>query len=87
MTKSKSQKDRSTTATQAPTKPEKKTETVIALLRRDGGASLTEITDATVWLPHTARAVLTGFRKKGYVIAKAKADGVTRWSITSGPAA
>jgi Protein of unknown function (DUF3489) len=64
-----------------------KTDKVIALMKREGGASLTEITKATGWLPHSARAVLTGFRKKGFTIEKAKADGVTRWSITGEPAA
>jgi hypothetical protein len=63
--------------------PEGKKDRVIALLRRDGGATLTEITDETRWLPHSARAVLTGLRKKGYKIEKARADGVTRWSIVA----
>lgn len=74
-------------ATAAPTKASSKNENVIALLKRDGGASLAEITDSTGWQPHSARAVLTGFRKKGYLIDKARADGVTRWSITADPAA
>lgn len=64
-----------------------KNEKLIGLLKRDGGASLAEITKATGWLPHSARAVLTGFRKKGFTVEKAKADGVTRWSITAEPAA
>lgn len=71
----------------ATAKASSKNENVIALLERDGGASLAEITDATGWLPHSARAVLTGFRKKGYTIDKLKTDGVTRWSITAAPAA
>ena len=64
-----------------------KNEQVIAMLKQTGGASLEEITKATGWLPHSARAVLTGFRKKGFAIEKAKADGVTRWSITGEPSA
>ena len=71
----------------APAKTENKTGRVIALLKREGGASLAEITGATGWQSHSARAVLTGFRKKGFIIGKEKADGVTRWSITGGPAA
>lgn len=71
----------------SPAKAEKKTDRVIALLKRDRGASLGEITDATGWLPHSARAVLTGLRKKGHIISKAKGDGVTRWSIAGEPAA
>ena len=70
-----------------PAKAPSKNDSVIALLKRDGGASLAEITNATGWQPHSARAVLTGFRKKGHAIDKAKADGVTRWSITAEPSA
>jgi hypothetical protein len=71
-------------ANPAPAKAAKtpgKNEKVIALLRRDGGASLLEITKATGWQPHSARAVLTGFRKKGHSIEKTKIEGVTHWSI------
>ena len=64
-----------------------KNDAVIALLKRQGGASLVEITKATGWLPHSARAVLTGLRKNGFTIEKAKTDGVTRWSIAAEPAA
>ena len=39
---------------------------VIALLQRDQGAKLDELTAATSWLPHTARAALTGLRHRGY---------------------
>ena len=70
----------------APPKRENKTDKVLSLLRRDGGASLTEIAEATSWLPHTARAMLTGFRKKGFTLDKAKVDGIARYSV-SGPAA
>ena len=70
-----------------PAKAPSKNDAVISLLKREGGASLAEITDSTGWRPHSARAVLTGFRKKGYSIEKAKTDGVTRWSITAEPAA
>ena len=83
MTKDKKAKSPPATPAKAPSK----NDSVIALLKRDGGASLAEITDATGWQPHSARAVLTGFRKKGYAIEKAKADGVTRWSIAAEPAA
>lgn len=75
-----------TTSKESPSKAKGKNDKVIALLKRAGGASLAEITKATGWLPHSARAVLTGFRKKGFTIAKAKTDGVTRWSITAEPA-
>jgi hypothetical protein len=55
---------------------------VIALLKRENGASLTEIVDATGWLAHTSRAALTGLKKKGYLLEKDKTEGVTRYRIT-----
>jgi hypothetical protein len=59
---------------------------LLELLRREGGASLDELTNATDWLPHTTRAAITGVRKSGHDVAKQKVDGVTRYSI-SGAAA
>jgi hypothetical protein len=41
---------------------------VIELLQRDQGAKLDELTAATGWLPHTARAALTGLRHRGYEV-------------------
>ena len=43
---------------------------VISLLQREQGATLRELIAATDWLPHTARAALTGLRKRGYVIER-----------------
>ncbi|HEV7253376.1 MAG TPA: DUF3489 domain-containing protein [Mesorhizobium sp.] len=51
---------------------------VIALLQRSEGASLDELTSATGWLSHTARAALTGLRKRGLAVSRSKrADGVS----------
>jgi hypothetical protein len=63
----------------APKPRRNKSEELIALLRREGGATLTDITGATGWLPHTARAMLTGLRKKGFTLDKTKVDGSTRY--------
>ena len=61
---------------------------VITLLRRDTGASLSELIAATGWLPHTTRAALTGLRHKGFVLDRDKrADGTTIYRISSAPAA
>ncbi len=51
-----------------------KIEAVTALLRRASGATLEEIVAATGWLPHTARAALTGLRKRGFAIALDRTD-------------
>ncbi|WP_334656893.1 DUF3489 domain-containing protein [Sphingomonas panaciterrae] len=54
---------------------------VLALLGRGEGATLTELVEATGWLPHTTRAALTGFRRKGRTLAKSKRDGATCYRI------
>jgi hypothetical protein len=48
---------------------------VLALLVREQGATLAELTDATGWLPHTTRAALTALRKKGHTLEKSKPEG------------
>ncbi|WP_394728887.1 DUF3489 domain-containing protein [Altererythrobacter sp. GH1-8] len=71
-------------------KPEKpaprsasKIDQVITMLGRKQGATLAEMTDVTGWQPHSARAVLTGLRKKGHTIVKSKRDDVTCYRITA----
>jgi hypothetical protein len=54
---------------------------VIALLRREEGATLDDMVGATGWLPHTTRAALTGLRKKGHVLDKSKRGDVTCYRI------
>ena len=60
-----------------------KASAVLTLLQRAEGAHLTELIAATGWLPHTTRAALTGFRKKGHAIAKDKRDGTTCYKVTA----
>jgi hypothetical protein len=47
---------------------------VIALLGRDQGAGIDDLTTATGWLRHTTRAALTGLRKRGFVIERARSE-------------
>lgn len=47
---------------------------VIALLSRETGASLDDLTTATGWLPHTARAALTSLRQSGYAITRTRGE-------------
>lgn len=56
--------------------------TVLALLRRAEGATISDLTEATGWLAHTTRAALTGLRKKGHALEKTKRDGVTCYRIS-----
>jgi Protein of unknown function (DUF3489) len=51
---------------------------IVGLLSREKGATLSDITAATGWLPHTARAALTGLRHKGYALASSKELGGAR---------
>jgi hypothetical protein len=57
--------------------------TVLTLLRRPDGATLSELVEATGWLPHSTRAALTGLRKKGHAIAKSARGDVTAYSIAA----
>ena len=82
-----SQKPTSNNPSSKKPKAENKTDKLIALLKREDGAALTDITGATGWLPHSARAMLTGLRKKGFILEKTKIDGSTRYIITGGPSA
>lgn len=58
-----------------------KADSVLAMLRRDEGATLDEMISATGWLPHTTRAALTGLRKKGHTIEKGKRGDITCWLL------
>ena len=49
-----------------PPRAGSKLDRILGMLSTDKGATLEELTDATGWLPHTARAALTGLRKRGY---------------------
>lgn len=69
-------------------KPLQKSETVgtkrgrvIALLMREGGASLAEMVSVTDWQTRTVRAALTGLKKTGYAIGSAVVDGARRYTI------
>ena len=78
-----------TTITKAATsgniepRPNSKSAEVLALLRRPDGASLDDLLQATGWQKHTARAALTGLKKKCHTIECTKVDGVSRYRITS----
>jgi DNA-binding MarR family transcriptional regulator len=62
-------------------RPGTKQALVLDLLQRKQGASITELAEATGWLPHTTRAALTGLRKRGAELTSAKTDGVTRYRM------
>lgn len=53
-----------------PGKNTSKSEAVIKMLSRGRGATLVEVTDATSWQPHSARAFFSGLRKRGLVLVR-----------------
>jgi len=67
----------------APIRPSKKA-SLLALLERPDGAAISELTEATGWQVHSVRAALTGFRKDGKELIRAKDDvGVTRYRLAA----
>ena len=69
-----------------PPKSPSKTSTILGMLQHEGGTTLEEMVRATGWLPHTARAALTGIRKKGHDVIRSKVDGETRYAIVAATA-
>lgn len=87
-TKTVTTRTRKTRKARAAARPAAKTETkqatVLTMLRRQNGASIPEIVDATGWQPHSARAFLTAAVKKrlGFpVISEKGEDGVRRYYV------
>ena len=56
---------------------------LLELISRKEGASVDELTAATGWLPHTARASITGLRKRGHDVCCARIDGVSRYTLVT----
>jgi len=66
-------------ATAAPAaKPQSKSGLIIQLLARPAGATLDQLVSATGWLPHTARAAMTGLKRKGHALTSEKTEGGPR---------
>jgi hypothetical protein len=55
--------------------------TVINLLQRSDGATISNLIEATGWLAHTTRAALTGLRKRGYAVVRERVDGDSVYRI------
>ncbi len=71
-------------AAEPKSKAPSKSNTVQKLLGRTKGASIAEIMAATGWQPHSARAFLSGLRKKGSTLLReSRKDGETSYRIAS----
>jgi Protein of unknown function (DUF3489) len=60
-----------------PPRAGSKLDRILEMLSTDKGVALEELTRATGWLPHTARAALTGLRKRGYNVHLVRGDRET----------
>ncbi|VVT10266.1 DUF3489 domain-containing protein [Erythrobacter sp. EC-HK427] len=56
---------------------------VITMLGREEGATLDQIVAATGWQAHTARAAMTGLKKKGHTIVREAVDGISHYRISA----
>jgi hypothetical protein len=66
----------------APARPSKAA-TVTKLLSRNRGATLAEIMEATHWQPHSARAFLSGIRKKRELLKETRRTGETSYRLAN----
>jgi hypothetical protein len=67
----------------APARRSKKA-AILGLLERPDGAAISDLTAATGWQVHSVRAALTGLRKDGKELIRAKDDaGVTRYRLAA----
>ncbi|WP_170979613.1 DUF3489 domain-containing protein [Roseomonas sp. HF4] len=66
-----------------PRRPTGKLGEVLQAISAEAGATLAEITTLTGWLPHTARAAVTGLRKRGFDVALIQQDGRKAYRLTA----
>ena len=65
-------------------RPDTKRAKVVALLTRPEGAGIAELIETTGWQPHSVRAALTGFRKRGIPVTRGQDEtGVTIYRIAA----
>lgn len=60
---------------------------IIDMLSRDSGANLDEISNTANWLTHSARAFISGLKKRGYDVVSDKVEGVRCYKIAKEPVA
>ena len=56
---------------------------VIGMLSEKSGATLEALVEATGWLPHTTRAALTGLRRRGFLIDRAREGNASVYRIVA----
>jgi hypothetical protein len=70
-------KSRGAKAAPDSVRPNSKQARLLALLRRSEGAAMADLTATTGWQAHSVRAALTGFRKRGIPVTRAKDEAGT----------
>lgn len=70
----------------SPELRETRTDTLIALMRGEGGATAAELGAAVGWQVHSVRGFIAGKLKKraDLTVTAAREDGVTRYRIVGG---
>ncbi len=58
-----------------------KQDLLLQLLRQEQGATITDMMAATGWLPHTARAALTGLRRRGYHLTRTSGEAGSTYRV------
>ena len=72
-------KPETATSPNTPTSP-RKLDQIEALLRRENGASIAEMIEATGWQQHSVRGAMAGaLKKRGLTITSEKVDGTRRY--------
>lgn len=71
----------------APPPPGGKLGTMLALLQRPAGATLSQLTTATAWQRHSIRGALAGaLKKRGIAVTSSKEKGAERvYRVAPGP--
>jgi hypothetical protein len=66
-----------------PAKTTSKLATIIAMLRRPGGATIADLTTATKWQAHSVRGAMSGAikKKRGLPVTSEKTDGARTYRI------
>ncbi len=65
------------TTPNAPVRAGTKQATLVDMMRTAAGASIAQMGAKTGWQPHSVRAALTGLRKRGIAVTRAKDDTET----------
>lgn len=69
--------------TTPPRRPTGKLGAALQAISAETGATLTELTTLSNWLPHTTRAAVTGLRQRGFLIALIHQDGRKAYRLTT----